>query len=186
MKRSAIFKWFFIFSVAFIILLVIEIVVYFIFTFAIEITVDTEQYLTFDLIFTSGLMPINAAVLWIMIFIAICAFLVVSLITCWVALKKKLVDKVLAKSLLVLGVVLIIGAFIKMMYIVLLAQTEINAPVSIDFLGALWSSNVIAVILWLYFTAIVCCFLITGLIYGATGIKWYTHIDALKLTTESN
>ena len=182
MDRAGVDKWFFLLSVGLMILTGIEIIIFIVFSTAIEITVDSQQFTIMNLIFTSGLMNFDGGVLWVVILITTCTYFVICLILCRIARKKKLADKVLGKSLLVLGVVLIMTAFMKMVYISLLARTEITPP-SIDFQTAVLTSP-LAMTLWLYIIAVTCGFLLVGLIFGAMGIKWFSHVESLEPKVE--
>jgi len=82
----------------------------------------------------------------------------------------------LAKFMVVVGVIILLGSFVKMNYLVLLGKTmitTISGPVSFQL--ALFDSTITPVmpaIFWTFFISVNCCFLISGLGVISVGIKW--------------
>ena len=87
----------------------------------------------------------------------------------------------LAKFLLLIGLFLIIGGFIKTNFIVLLGNSTINTGITtITLQDALYTPSITPIfgaIMWIYFTVVISCFLISGLIFGGIGLKWMLLIQ---------
>jgi hypothetical protein len=68
-----------------------------------------------------------------------------------------------------------------MNFIVLLGKTTINSvPTPITFQNALYSPSItpiIGAIMWMYFSFLIYCFLISGMIFGGIGLKWMLLIQ---------
>lgn len=93
----------------------------------------------------------------------------------------------LAKFLLLIGLFLIIGGFIKTNFIVLLGSSSINTGLTtVTLQDALYTPTITPIfgaIMWIYFTVVVSCFLISGLIFGGIGLKWMLLIQEEKSST---
>ena len=181
MERKVVIKWVKIFSISFLILSLSGLVDFILFSTIINITLDSQPYTILTIIFQSGFMTIHASLLWIVLLSIFCGFIVLSCSIFIVANKNTLVDKILAKFLLLIGLFLIIGGFITMNFIVLLGKSNINTGITnIIFQDALLSSSItpiIGAIMWLYFPFVVACFLISGLIFGGNGLQWMLLIE---------
>ena len=186
MERKVVIKWLKIFSISFLILSLVGLVDLILFSTIINITLDSQQFNILTIIFQSGFMYFHAGLLWIVLLITFCSFIVLSYSIFTVANKNTLDDKILAKFLLLIGLFLIIGGFITMNFIVLLGKNTINTGItSITFQNAIFTLSitpVIGAIMWWYFTALVSCFLVSGLIFGGIGLKWMLLIQEEETT----
>jgi len=188
MERKVILKWLSIFSVGFFILSIVELLDLIIFSTVISMDLDAQQFAIFNIIFQSGFMSIHAPLLWIFILCVICAFIALALSIYRVA-KKQIIDNYnLATFMLLIGLFLVIGGFIKMSFIVLLGNNTISTGLTtITFQNALYSPTitpVIGAIMWVYFIVVVCSFLVSGLIFGGVGLQWMLLIQNEKASQE--
>jgi len=187
-ERKAVLKWLKIFSVSFFILTVVELLDLILFSFLINLTLDSTQYSVFSVIFQSGFMTIHAMLLWIILLCVICSFIVLSLTIFRAAKKNTIETPKLAKLLLLIGLFLIIGGFIKTNFIVLLGNSNISITAD-TFLSALYSpvtsiTPIFGGLMWGYFTVVVGSILISGLIFGGIGLKWILLIQEEEETSK--
>ena len=178
MERKAVLKWLKIFSAGFFILSIVELLNLISFSFLVNLTLDSTQYNIFSVIFQSGFMTAHAMLLWIILLCVICSFIVLSLTIFRVAKKNTIENHLLAKFLLLIGLFLIIGGFIKTNFIVLLGNGNLNTimpvlPVLPDTLqNVIYWQSLFGTLMWIYFIIVTSCFLISGLIFGGIGLKW--------------
>ena len=187
MERKLVLKWLSIFSVSFFILSIVELLDFIIFSTV--ITMDLDGQLTiFNVIFQSGFMSIHAPLLWIILLCVICAFIALALSIYKVAKKQIIENYNFAKFMLLIGLFLIIGGFIKMSFIVILGNNIISTgSTTITFQNAIYSPTitpVIGAIMWVYFIVVVCSFLILGMIFGAFGLQWMLLIQNEEVSQE--
>jgi len=187
MERKLVLKWLSIFSVSFFILSIVELLDLIIFSTV--ITMDLDGQLTiFNVIFQSGFMSIHAPLLWIILLCVICAFIALALSIYRVAKKQIIENFNLAKFMLLIGLFLVIGGFIKMSFIVLLGNNTISTGLTtITFQEALYTptiTSVIGAIMWVYFIVVVCSFLISGITFGGVGLQWMLLIQDEKASQE--
>ena len=190
MERKVIIKWLKIFSIGFFILSIVGLVDLILLSTLINVTLDSQQFTILTIIFQSGFMSFHAALLWIVLLCIFCGFIVLSYSIFTVANKNTMEDTILAKFLLLIGLFLIIGGFITMNFIVLLGKGTINTgSTTITFQNALYSSSItpiIGAIMWWYFTILVACFLVSGLIFGGIGLKWILLIQEEESTNNQS
>ena len=83
--------------------------------------------------------------------------------------------------MVVIGMVILLGALVKMNYIVLLGKTDISTlSGDISFQSALYDFDITPIlpaIFWVYFISATCCYMIAGLIIATLGIKWNLLIE---------
>lgn len=188
MERKVVLKWLSIFSISFFILSIVELIDLIIFSTVITMNLDAQQFTIFSVIFQSGFMSIHAPLLWIILLCVICAFIALAFSIYRVAKKQIIEDFNLAKFLLLIGLFLVIGGFIKMSFVVLLGKNIINTGLTtITFQNALYSPTitpVIGAIMWVYFIVVVCSFLVSGLIFGGVGLQWMLLIQDEEVSQE--
>ena len=177
MERKAVLKWLKLFSIIFMLLSVVELLDIILFSSLINLTLDSSQYNIISIFFESGFMAIHAMILWIFLLCVICGFIVFSYSIFNVAIKNKIENRTLAKFLLLIGLFLIIGGFIKTSFITLLGNSTINTIIPDTFQNVVNSQSLLGSIMWYYFTLVVSCFLISGLIFGGVGLKWMLLIQ---------
>jgi len=149
-----------------------------------EVNVFPEILPLQEVIFSSDFIDISGSILWIFLIICMVFFLILGIHMLRFALNNKIESKSLAKYLVLLGMVILLGAFVKMDYLVLLGKTKIDTVLgSIPFQTALYDSTItplIAAVFWVFFISVIICFLITGLIVATAGIKWTLLIEREK------
>jgi len=181
MEREAVLKWVKIFSVSFFILSIVELLDLILFSSLITLNLDSALYSITTIIFQSGFMSIYAMLLWIILLCVIISFIVLSLSIFRVVKKDNIDNYVLAKFLLLIGLFLIIGDFIKTNFVVLLGKSTINTGITtITLQDALYTPSItplFGTLMWIYFTVVISCFLISGLIFGGIGLKWMLLIQ---------
>jgi len=181
MERKVVLKWLKIFSASFFILSIVELLDLILFSTLIDLTLDSAQYNIFSVIFQSGFMTAHAMLLWIILLCVICSFIVLSLSIFKVAKKDTIDNYTLAKFLLLIGLFLIIGGFIKTNFIVSLGNNNLNTiipptlPPTLQ--NTIYAQSLFGSIMWGYFTVVVSCFLTSGLIFGGIGLKWMLLIQ---------
>lgn len=187
MERKVVLKWLKIFSASFFILSTVELLDLILFSFLINVNLDGVYYNVFNIIFQSGFMTIHASLLWIILLCVICSYIVLSLSIFKVAKKNTIENHTFAKFLLLIGLFLVIGGFIKTNFVILLGNSYINTGITyIAFQEALYSPSitpVIGAIMWVYLTIVISCFLVSGLIFGGVGLKWMLLIQEEKETS---
>ena len=117
MERKAVLRWLKIFSMSFLILSIVELLDLILISSLITLNLDSSPYSIISIIFQSGFMTIHAMLLWIILLCVISSFIVLSLSIFRVAKKDKIENYMLAKFLLLIGLFLIIGGFIKTNFI---------------------------------------------------------------------
>ena len=181
MERKVVIKWLKIFSISFLILSVIGVIDLILLSSIINLFLEGQYFTILTLIFQSSLMSFHAMLIWIILLVIFCGFIGFSFAIFKVANDNTVKDKILAKFLLLIGLFLIIGGFITMNFVVLLGKTTINSvPTPIAFEIALYSPSVtpvIGAIMWRYFTFLISCFLVSGMIFGGIGLKWMLLIQ---------
>jgi len=193
MERKVVLKWLKIFSVSFFILSTVELLALILFSFLINVNLQIHvnvhaYYNIFNVIFQSGFMTIHASLLWIILLCVICSYIVLSLSIFKVAKKNTIENHTFAKFLLLIGLFLVIGGFIKTNFVILLGNSYIDTGITyITFENALYSPSitpVIGAIMWVYLTIVISCFLVSGLIFGGVGLKWMLLIQEEKETSD--
>jgi len=180
-ERKVVLKWLKIFSASFIILSVVELLDLILFSFLINLKLDSAYFNIFSVIFQSGFMTIHAMLLWIFLLCVICSYIVLSLSIFKAAKKNTIESHTFAKFLLLIGLFLVIGGFIKTSFIVLLGNSNLNTiipptlPPTLQ--NTIYTQSLLGTIMWVYFTFVVGCFLVSGLIFGGIGLKWMLLIQ---------
>ena len=189
MEHKAVVKAIEIISTYLIILSIMELVFIILLLFT-EVKVSPEILPLQELIFSSDFIDISGSILWVFLIICMVFFLILGILMLRFALNNKIETKPLAKYLVVLGMVILLGAFVKMDYLVLLGKTKIETVLgSIPFQTALYDSTItpfIAGVFWVFFISVIICFLITGLIISTAGIKWTLLIERKESSNSSN
>lgn len=184
MKRHLVLRYLKLFNIGFCLISGFELVTFIILSFLTPIIVVSQDYTVFSLLFISGLSPIQMPALWLLIFISIFIFLIFALSLLIIARNEKIENITYAKILLSSGFFLLIANFIKVEAIYILSKSIIDPsgsalifelllynPVNTPFYGAA---------LWIYSTASVCTYLISGLVFAAIGLKWMLLLENKK------
>ncbi|MFX1409496.1 MAG: hypothetical protein ACFFA6_04035 [Promethearchaeota archaeon] len=181
MEYKAVIKSIEIMSIYIIILSLMEIATAFLLNFT-EFNVLPNSILLQELIFSSKYVNLSGSIFWVFLIISMFFFLILGVHMYRISVKKNIESKPLAKYLVIIGMTLLLGGFVKMDYLVLLGKTkvEISALNSIPFQTALYDSSItpfIAGVFWIFLISVIVCFLITGVIITAAAIKWTADLD---------
>jgi len=135
-----------------------------------------------EFIFSSNYISLTGSVLWIFLIISMGCYAIVGFAMFKTAKSNKIKDNLLAKLMVVIGMVILLGALVKMDYLVLLGKTDIKTVAygDISFQSALYDFDITPIlpaIFWIYFISATCCFMIAGLIIATLGIKWNLLIE---------
>lgn len=175
MKYDNIFKFLNYFSIGFIILVAIELILIILFSSIIKINLGPYTLNIITLLFTSGFTSSELILEWLILIIAISGFLIFGIILLIVSFKKKIDFNLLAKFLLMTGMFFLISGLIKMYSINLLANSTIQYNGEpIVFQTALYTESItefIGAAMWIFFSAVTIAILMAGLVIGAIGLK---------------
>ncbi|MHA1439779.1 MAG: hypothetical protein ACTSPD_19710 [Promethearchaeota archaeon] len=148
-----------------------------------EVLIDGESMLLQSMMINSDISPIDILFLWTLLILTICIFLSLGLIMILLGVKKKTDGKVLAKQLVIVGMVILILGFIKFEYFILLANTELFIEFegeALTFQSALYNSQIAPfyiAVMWIFFASATCSHLILGLVIAAGGLKWLLEYE---------
>jgi hypothetical protein len=137
---------------------------------------DGNSVLLSEFMYFSTIFPISGTFLWLFMNISVVCFIIVGVFIFKLSSSKNIESIPLAKYIVVIGMVIVLGGFVKMDFLVLLGKTNITTIfTNITFQNALFDPSTTAIlpaIFWVYFISINCFLLITGLVVTAIGIKW--------------
>jgi hypothetical protein len=182
MEYLAVKKWVQTFGFLIIILSIIELINTFLFLNT-QVSINGDKIIIQKLIFSSKRLPITSSYIFIFLICTICIFLIMGFLLIRIITKKTLEHSLIAKYLLMLGVLIIIFAFIKMGYIAYLEKAQVDiGDQSISFKYFIWKYNTSIIgpfdllINWTFYTAVVCCYLVIGLIMSGGGLNWMLEL----------
>lgn len=185
MDHKKIIKFLWITGLIFIILSVIEIAFIILLNF-VEFDLNGSSILLSEFIYGSSYISLTGTVLWLFCIISMVLFLIFGLFIFKTARTNTIESKSMAKLMIVVGMVILLGAFIKMNYLVLLGKTTLFFPPPVGivtFQTALFRPDItplMPAIFWIYFTSVNCFLMIISLIITAFGIKWTLDIEQLE------
>ena len=137
---------------------------------------DGNSLLLSEFVYSLTIFPFSGTVLWLFVNISVVCFIIFGVFIFKISSSKNIESIPLAKYIVVIGMVMVLGGFVKMDFLVLLGKTNITtAFTTISFQNALFdpsTTGIIPAIFWFYFISINCFLLIAGLIVTAVGIKW--------------
>ncbi len=175
------------FSFVFITLSIVEIID-FILLGSLELSFNGQAMSFQDFIFSSGIFPLNAVLIWVLLFLTTCCFLLLGFVLFKVAIKKSYEIKTLSKYLVVIGFFIMVASFLKLEYVIMINKTEIvmnnNA---ITFQSAISNPEItpfILAILWNFFIFVACTYVILGLIITVAGINWEIEIEKQEKSSD--
>ncbi|MHA1987471.1 MAG: hypothetical protein ACW98D_12610 [Promethearchaeota archaeon] len=143
-----------------------------------EFYVSGASRLLSEIIYSSSYFPLVGTVLWFIFIISIVIFLIVGFFIFKTARKNLIESNSLAKLMIVIGMVIVIGSLLKMNYLVLLGTTNIST--GIPFQSVLYDFSItplMPMIFWTFFISVNCFLMIISLIITAFGIKWTLVIE---------
>jgi hypothetical protein len=138
----------------------------------------------FEFIYSSTIFPLSGTLLWLFMIISMFGYLILGIFLFKLSSTKKIESGPLAKYIVVIGMVILLGGFVKMNYFVLLGKSTISTTyTTISFQNALYNTSITGImpaIFWIYFMSVNCAIMITGLVVTAVGIKWTLLQEAEK------
>ncbi len=153
-----------------------------------EFNLNGSLILLSEFMYGSSYISLTGTVLWLFFIISMILFLILGFFIFKTAKTNKIESKSLAKLMIVIGMVILLGAFIKMNYLVLLGKTPLSTGSgSVAFQTALYRSDItplMPAIFWTYFIAVNCFLMIISLIITAFGVKWTLDIEELETKKE--
>jgi len=176
MERNIILKWLKIFSIGYIMIFAIELLNLILVSNVIILSIDSEQVTISYLLFNSGYVDLQLAVLWIFYGITSAAFLVLGVALFRIAKQNKRQNLNLAKTLLITGLFMIIASFFKYELIYLINKTLIDTGgFSAIFMNVIYNNSITPIVgawMWFILTIITLTVLISSLIISAVGLQW--------------
>jgi len=143
--------------------------------------IETNPILLSEFIYGSNYISLTGTVLWLILILSMVCYAIVGIVMFKTAKSNKIKNNLLAKLMIVIGMVILLGALVKMNFIVLLGKTDISTlSGDISFQSALYDFDIIPIlpaIFWIYFISATCCFMIAGLTITTLGIKWTLLIE---------
>ena len=184
MERTVIDKWLVRFGLGIIVLSALEIISIIILGFT--PLVINGGFMTMNvLIFTSGLFPLVGSLVWIFLLLIICGFLILGVFLIFIIKKKDISLPYLAKYSIVIGIFLLIGAFNKVEYVYVLQRTTVNTtPTALSVQNMLVNPAITpfyVLVLWNFFTVVVCAYTVVALIIAAGGLNLTLKFERKEL-----
>ncbi|MFX1456856.1 MAG: hypothetical protein ACFFDB_15890 [Promethearchaeota archaeon] len=187
MDHRKIVKFLKIIGLIFICLSIIEIVFVILLNFT-EFDLNGTPVLLSEFIYGSSYITLTGTILWLFNIFAIILFLILGFFIFKTAKVNTIHDKSLAKLMIVMGMMILLGAFVKMFYFVILGKTPVSTGSgTVTFQTALYSPDITTLtpaILWIFFMSVNTYSMIIGLIITVFGIKWTLQIEALEVKKE--
>ena len=169
-----------IFGLVSIILSILEFIFIIILNFT-EFNIDNNSILLAEFIYSSNIVPLSGTLLWLFVNVSIIAFLIFEFFIFKIGQGKKIETIPLAKLMIVIGMIILLGGFVKMNYLVLLGKTRITTLTEpIKFQTALYDFDItpfMPAVFWIYFISLNCYILISGLVITGLGVKWILLLE---------
>ncbi|MFX1588880.1 MAG: hypothetical protein ACFFC1_12040, partial [Promethearchaeota archaeon] len=171
------------FGLGFIIVSLIEFIDIILLSTVIRMNMDGDNLSLIQVLFNTGLITIDGAFLWIFLLITPFIFIALGFILIKLAKKEILNRSILSKDILLIGLFLLVGSFIKMVYIILLANIKLNLGIAVELQQVMYNPLItpfIGAVMWIYIYGTTGGYLISGLIFGGVGLKWILIIEKEK------
>ncbi|MFX1308809.1 MAG: hypothetical protein ACFE8C_03855 [Promethearchaeota archaeon] len=137
---------------------------------------DGNTVLLSEFIYSSSIFPISGTILWLFVNISIVCFLILGIFVFKLSSNNNIESIPLAKYIVVIGMIIVMGGFVKMDFLVILGKSYITTTfTTITFQSALFdpfTTGLIPALFWTYFLSINTAYLLIGLTVTAVGIKW--------------
>ena len=174
MEREVINKWLGRFGLGIVALSVLEIISIIILGVT-PLEINGSAMTMHELILTSGLFPLEGTLVWIFLLLIICGFLILGVVLIFMIKKKNIALPYFAKYSIVIGILLLIGAFNKMEYVHILQRTSVDvSPAALSFQSILIDPDFTpfyVLIFWNFFSVVVCTYTVVSLIIAAGGLN---------------
>jgi len=134
-----------------------------------------------ELMFNSSYMPFSGKLLFILLTISGCFFLIIGITMLKINSKSLSENLLRAKKIFMIGILILIFTFLKLGYLSFLGRTlvSINGKES-TFLHLIMSSTFgpfYVTVIWLFFTGVICFQLMAGLFLAALGLNWVLELQ---------
>lgn len=137
---------------------------------------DGNSVLLSEFVYSLSIFPFSGTLLWVFVNISVVCFIIFGVFIFKLSSSKNIESIPLAKYIVVIGMVIVLGGFVKMDFLVLLGKTNITTIfTNISFQSALFDPSITAIIpaiFWIYFLSVNTAYLLIGLTVTAVGIKW--------------
>jgi len=187
MKRSAVIKSLKIYAIIFMGVSAIELIFALLLALT-EVTIYGELLPISNIILDGDLIAIEGAFIWTFLIILMILFLILGISFIKIAKDTNLDSMKLAKFMAILGMLILIISFIKLEYIIIMQKIEVFYPSGEQadtFQALLYNPSITpfsAAALWIFFTAVVCGYLVLGIIMAAGGLKWMLEMEKQNTT----
>ncbi|MFX1499562.1 MAG: hypothetical protein ACFFDH_01205 [Promethearchaeota archaeon] len=175
MKHEKILKFLRIVGLIFIVISLVEIVFFIVIHFT-PFNLDGDSLLLSEFIYISDMISLSGTLLWFFLIISMVSYLILGIFMYKKILSKSFESGALAKYMIIIGMVILLGGFVKMNFLVLLGKIRIKmVSDSVRFQTALYDSAITPIfpaIIWIIFISINCYTLIIGLCVTGIAIKW--------------
>jgi len=175
MKHNKILRFLQIVGLIFIIVSLVEIVFFIVFHFT-PFTLNGDSILLSEFIYSAEIIPLSGTILWLFLITAMVCYLILGIFMFKIISSKTIESWSLAKYMVVMGMVILLGGFVKMNFLVLLGKIDITTlSGSIRFQTALYNPTITPImpaIFWIIYISINCYILIIGLCVTGVAIKW--------------
>jgi len=138
-----------------------------------------------ELIYISGLFPLASTLIWIFLLLIICGFLILGLFLIFIVKKKNITIAYFAKYTIVIGILILIGAFNKMEYIHILQRTYVNIVPAVSFQSILTDPTFTpfyVLIYWNFFYVVICTYTVVALVIAAGGLNITLKLEKKKIS----
>ena len=155
-----------------------------------EFDLNGSSILLSEFIYGSNYVSLTGTALWLFFIISMVLFLTLGFFIFKTVRTNMIESKSLAKLMIVVGMVILVGVLIKMNYLVLLGKTPLLFPPPVGtmrFQTALYRIDItplLPAIFWTFFISVNCFLMIISLIITAFAIKWTLEIEELEITKE--
>ena len=176
-----------VFGILFIILSSIELINIYILMNT-QINLYGKKMLFKDFIHNLDIVPIAGILLFYFLISSICFFFIIGFLSIKASSEKIEDNAIRSKKILILGILILIFSFIKLGYLNFLGRIKVNVSGELrSFQHIIFMSNFgpfYIVVIWLFFTCVICFYLMVGLVYGALGLHWNLELQRMKPESE--
>lgn len=184
MERNVIDIWIARFGLGLVVLSILEIISIIILSNT-PLLIDGNVMTMNELIFTSGLVPLAGILVWIFLLLIICGFLILGVFLIFIVKKKNIALTYFAKYTMVIGILILIGAFNKMEYIHILQRTDIDLVPAVSFQTILTDTNFTpfyVLIYWNFLYVVICTYTVVALVIAAGGLNITLKLEKKEIS----
>lgn len=149
-----------------------------------EFDISGSPILFSEFIYNSSYISLTGTILWLFLIFGMVIFLIAGFFIFKAARSTKIGTKSLSKLIIIIGMVVLLGAFVKMNYLILLGKTTIQGASRFHTVIYHYAVLNLPKIIWIYFISANCAFIISGLVITTVGIKWTLLIENPKSEEE--